>query len=177
MIRRLGIAAGTLSMIGFETRRAQPPDVDAIAVAHRDSIRSLGAAFYPPDIVEAWQEGLEAKLYLEAMKTGEVFFVATGQVDRVNVVLGFSSDYSIAGTVHGVSVYVRGAAARRGVGAALLALAEAHARDRGATRIEIESSLAGVDFYRANGFQEHGRGITRLRSGKAIACVLMYKDL
>jgi putative acetyltransferase len=164
-------------MTGFETRRAEPSDADAIAVAHRDSIRSLGPAFYSPDIVEAWQEGLEANLYLRAMKTGEVFFVATGRIGSENILLGFSSEYPIEGTVHGVSVYVRGAAARCGVGAALLARAEAHARDRGATRIEIESSLAGVEFYRANGFQELGRGTTRLRSGHQIACVLMRKDL
>jgi ribosomal protein S18 acetylase RimI-like enzyme len=68
-------------------------------------------------------------------------------------------------------------AARRGVGTALLRAAEAHAVGQGATCIEIEASLAGVDFYRANGFIETGRGKTYLRSGRPIGCVFMRKSV
>jgi GNAT superfamily N-acetyltransferase len=74
-------------------------------------------------------------------------------------------------------VYVRGAAARRGIGSALLRLAEAHALESGATGIHVEASLAGVEFYRANGFVALGCGETRLKSGRPIACVFMRKDL
>jgi len=34
-------------------RPATPADAQAITVAHLDSIRSLGIAFYPSDVVEA----------------------------------------------------------------------------------------------------------------------------
>jgi hypothetical protein len=57
----------------------------------------------------------------------------------------------------------------------LLRLAEAHAVARGATTIQVEASLAGVEFYKANGFVEIGRGETRLISGRSIACVFMRK--
>jgi hypothetical protein len=60
---------------------------------------------------------------------------------------------------------------------ALLAVAEAHAIETGATSIEIEASLAGVAFYKANGFVEVGRGETRLSTGRSIECVFMRKDL
>jgi putative acetyltransferase len=160
----------------LQTRRAEEFDVDAIAVAHRDSIRSIGPRFYPPEVVDDWEQGVTGELYLAAMRRGEVFFIATGLIDDTAVVLGFASDYEIEGTRYGTSVYVRGVAARRGIGSRLLALAEADAVSRGATNLHIEASLAGVDFYRVNGFVEVGRGDTHLQSGRPIACVFMRKD-
>jgi putative acetyltransferase len=161
----------------FETRRAAPADADDIADAHLDSIRSIGPRFYPANVVDDWGEGLSRTIYVDAMNSGEVFFIATGLLDGRSTVLGFSSDYRIAGTLHGASVYVRGPAARRGIGTALIRLAEVHARATGAERIRVDASLAGVEFYRANGFEETGRGETHLMSGRPIACVFMEKDL
>lgn len=161
----------------FETRTAAPSDADAIAVAHRDSIRSIGLPFYPPNVVDDWQEGITGDVYRKAMERGEVFFIATGQIGGHTAVLGFASDYPISGGTHGTSVYVRGSAARRGIGSALLRLAEAHALDHGATSIRIEASLAGVEFYKANGYIEGDRGETHLMSGRPIACVFMHKEL
>jgi putative acetyltransferase len=166
-----------MAVVVSEFRRAQPSDVDAIARAHRDSIRSLGSAFYPPNVVDDWSEGLTGDLYLKAMDGGEVFFIATDTTGDDPLVLGFASDYRIEGSRHGSSVYVRGRAARRGIGSALLGMAEAHAVAHGAASVEIEASLAGVEFYKANGFAEVGRGETRLRSGRPIACVFMRKRL
>jgi putative acetyltransferase len=160
-----------------ETRQAGPADVEAIAEAHRDAIQSVGPRFYSPADVEAWAHGLTGDLYLNAMNGGEVFFVATGEIDGQAVVLGFASDYRIEGTTHGTSVYVRGHATRRGIGSTLVRLAEAHAAAAGAEHIDVEASLAGVDFYKANGFVELGRGETRLMSGHPIACVFMRKTL
>jgi putative acetyltransferase len=167
----------SVTIADLETRPAHPSDVDAIAEAHRDSIRSLGAAFYPANVADAWEEGITGDLYRKAMEGGEVFFIATGKVAGRTLVLGFASDYCIEGSKHGTSVYVRGIAARRGIGSALLRLAEAHAATRGATSIHIEASLAGVDFYKRNGYAEAGRGESRLMSGHAVACVFMRKPL
>jgi ribosomal protein S18 acetylase RimI-like enzyme len=166
-----------MSSANVETRLADPSDAGAIAAAHRDSIRTLGPAFYPPGVVDDWAAGLDAEVYVSAMHRGEVFFVATGRVDTAPAVLGFASEYPIEGTTHGKSVYVRGAAARRGIGSALLRMAEAHAAERGATSLRVEASLAGAAFYQANGFVEAGRGETRLMSGRPIACVFMRKAL
>lgn len=161
----------------LEIRRAERSDVDEIALAHRDSIQSIGPAYYPREIVAHWQEAIEGQLYLDAMDAGEVFFIAIGQIAGRSVVLGFASDYIIEGRKHGTSVYVRGRSARRGIGSALLAKAEAHAISSGATSIEIEASLAGVAFYKANGYLEAGRGETRLTTGRSMECVRMRKDL
>jgi GNAT superfamily N-acetyltransferase len=161
----------------FEIRRAEPSDVDEIALAHRDSIESIGPAFYPQEIVAHWQEAIEGQLYLKAMAAGEVFFIAVGETDGRRAVLGFASDHCAEGQKHGTSVYVRGGSARQGIGSALLARAEVQAVSNGATSIEIEASLAGVAFYKTNGFIEVGRGKTRLTTGRSMECVFMRKDL
>ena len=163
-------------VVGVEMRRATEADASAIALAHRDSIRTLGPQFYPRDVVAAWCEGLTADVYAMAMRGGEAFFIATGYLDGQHVVLGFAT-HRVDDGQDGASVYVRGRAARQGVGTALLRLAEQHARAHGAASIQIQASLAGVEFYRTNGFEEFGRGDAVLRSGKSMACVLMRKQL
>lgn len=55
--------------------------------------------------------------------------------------------------------------------------AEASAAAAGATSIDIDASLAAVEFYEANGFEEVGRGEHRLSSGRSMACVFMRKNL
>jgi hypothetical protein len=102
----------------FETRLAGPPDAGQIAAAHRDSIRSIGPLFYPPDIVDAWEAGLTSDLYVKAMERGEAFYIALDATQGTPAVLGFAS-HRVEGTEHRTAVYVRGAATRRGVGSAL----------------------------------------------------------
>jgi GNAT superfamily N-acetyltransferase len=160
----------------FDTRRATEADAPGIASAHINSIRTLGPAFYPTDVVEAWGEGLTAEVYINAMRAGEAFFVATGQLDGTSVVLGFAT-HRVDDDQDAASVYVRGAVARQGIGSALLRLAEQHARDHGAKSIQIQASLAGVEFYRANGFETLGGSKAVLMTGKSMPCELMRKVL
>ena len=159
-----------------ETRRANAGDAEAIASAHRDSIRSIGPAFYSLEVVETWASGLTPDVYVNAMAGGEAFFIATGELDETPVVLGFAT-HRVDDDQDGASVYVRGRAARRGIGTALLRMAEEHARTHGATSIHIQASLPGVAFYKANGFVELGRGEARLMSGRSMPCVFMRKAL
>jgi hypothetical protein len=56
-------------------------------------------------------------------------------------------------------------------------MAEADVRASGGTSINIAASIAAVDFYAANGFEETSRGEHRLRNGVAMACVFMRKTL
>ena len=160
----------------LQTRRAHPDDAEAIALAHLDSIRSIGLAFYPPDVVDAWGSGLTPDVYVKAMEGGEAFFVATGHIDGKPAVLGFST-HRVDDAQDGASVYVKGDVSRRGIGTALLRLAEEHALVHGARSIQIQASLAGVEFYKANGFEEIGRGEAVLMSGRSIPCVFMRKFL
>jgi putative acetyltransferase len=157
----------------FAVRRARLDEVDLIADAHLDSIRSIGPRYYDPAIVRAWGAHIRAELYTGAMERGERFFVAVADPPQV---LGFSSHH-VEGRTHGTAVYVRGSAARRGIGSALFRAAEASAIASGASAIDISASLAAVDFYKARGFEEVGRGAHRLPAGHAMACVFMRKVL
>jgi putative acetyltransferase len=160
----------------FDVRPAGPADVHEIAAAHLDSIRSIGPLYYPAQVVNDWGARVTGDLYVNAMASGEIFFIAIGELGGQSEVLGFSS-HRIDENEHGVAVYVRGQAARFGIGSALLRSAEASAVGAGATSIHIDASLAAVEFYRANGFEEVGRGEHRLWSGRAMACVFMRKNL
>lgn len=160
----------------FEIRAARPADADAIAAAHIDSIESIGPRFYAADVVQAWRGAIQPAMYRNAMAAGEAFFVAVVSQEGDGEVLGFSSHH-VAATQHSVGVYVRGMAARRGIGSALLRLAESSALAAGAGTLRLDSSLAAVDFYRANGFVETGRGEHQLRVGRRMSCVFMEKNL
>jgi putative acetyltransferase len=170
------LPGGTMLPGDVRTRRAGPNDAEAIALAHADSIRTIGPGFYSPGVVDAWGSGLTPDLYVRAMEGGEAFFVATGELHGESVVLGFAT-HRVDDDQDGASVYVRGGAVRRGIGTALLRLAEDHARAHGARTIQIQASLAGVEFYKANGFEALGRGAARLMSGHAMPCVFMRKAL
>ena len=110
------------------------------------------------------------------MQHGEAFFVAIGEIDGEQVVLGLST-HRVDDRQDGLAVYVRGRATRQGIGTSLLREAEQHARSSGATTIHIQASLAGVEFWRANGFEEIERVDAPLRSGGSIPCVSMRKQL
>ena len=160
----------------FTIRQAELADVDGIAAAHLDSIRSIGARFYDSDVVNAWSARVAGDLYANAMARGEVFFVATGKAGGNPPVLGFSS-HKVHNGEHRTAVYVRGQAARRGVGSALFRRAEAAAIEGGATSIRVDASLAAVEFYEANGFETINPGTLRIGPGCSMACVLMKKTL
>jgi ribosomal protein S18 acetylase RimI-like enzyme len=162
--------------VPFAIRAATADDADAIASAHVDSIDTIGPRFYGADVVRAWRAAIQPRLYVEAMAGGERFFVAATTQDGRSEVLGFSAHH-VDGGAHGVAVYVRGIAARRGIGSALLRVAETSAVSAGAVSVRLDSSLTAVDFYKANGFFETGRGEHRLRAGGAMACVFMQKNL
>jgi hypothetical protein len=48
-------------------------------------------------------------------------------------------------------------------------------RSKSSTSIQIQASLAGVEFYKANGFDQIGRGKALLMSGRSMPCVFMRK--
>ena len=171
------VATSKIGSIGtFEIRRASLADVDRIAAAHRDSIRSIGARYYEPETVNDWGRHVDGTLYVKAMTRGAVFYVAIGQLEDKTEVLGFSS-HALDGTAHRTAVYVRGQVARLGIGSALFRTAEAAAMAAGADSIHVDASLAAFQFYKAVGFEEIGRGDHRLPSGHSMACVFMRKNL
>ncbi len=171
-----GGAGGAAGPGWFLVRRATRDDAQVLAAVHAESIATLGAAAYPPEVVEEWVRPCVAQRYLDQMERGETYFLAV-ETGGAAAALGFSSHRLEAGR-HRTAVYVAGRAARKGVGRALLAAAEAEARAAGAVETHVSASLAAVGFYRAVGFEELGPGVHHLRSGRGtMACVFMRKRL
>jgi GNAT superfamily N-acetyltransferase len=104
---------------------------------------------------------------------GRVLELEPRAIERV---LGFSS-YQVQDGKHRTAIYVRGEAARRGVGSALFDAADAEAERHGASEIHVDASLGAVGFYKAKGFEEIACGKHRLRSGALMDCVFMKKVL
>ena len=163
-------------VLSVEICRAASSDVDAIADAHLDSIRTIGPRYYSDNIVTEWGSRVTGSLYANAMAQGETFFIAISTGESRLVVLGFSSHRVHEGE-HRTAVYVRGSAARRRVGSALFRAAEAQAISAGATCIHVDASLAAVEFYKSNGFNEIASGEHVLWSGLRMPCVFMRKDV
>ena len=158
-------------------RLATPADAAAIAGAHRDSINAVSASDYSPEVIVDWMSGVSGDRVAGQMAKGTAYFVAVeSRLARQDHILGFAS-HSQQADGHHIGVYVRGAATRQGVGRALFAVAEAHARTRGATEIVLESAIGAVPFWTAMGFESLAVGEHRLRSGRGIACVRMRKEL
>jgi GNAT superfamily N-acetyltransferase len=162
--------------MNFIVREATRLDAEPIARVHVASIRTVGAKFYSPEIVEVWGAPRDGSRYGEAMMRGEAFFVACVSGFEVeNQIVGFSS-HRLENEKHRVAVYVDGTASRQGVGKALFSAAEDMARQRGALEINVTASLAAVDFYKSLGFEEVSRGEHTMGNLK-MACVFMKKDL
>jgi putative acetyltransferase len=159
----------------FKVRRANADDVDLIAAVHVESIVTLGASAYSEEIVREWGAPRTGDRYRAAIDGGARFFVAVGAASEQGIV-GFSS-YRFERGQHRTVVYVAGRAARQGVGSALLRAAEEEALANGADDVHLDASLGAVEFYRANGFEELGRGEHTLRSGMTMPCVFMKKSL
>ena len=161
-----------MPVLYFIVRPATPEDAEQIADAHVQSIRSVGAEYYEPDVIVVWGAPRGGERYRCGMKKGDPHFVAVSDGD----ILGFSVYHYREGR-HRTGVYVRGEAVRNGVGSALFKAAEAEAIKRGATEIHVDASLAAVTFYKKHGFEELAPGKHRLKSGTLMDCVFMRKVL
>jgi ribosomal protein S18 acetylase RimI-like enzyme len=168
-------------MQGHTIRPATAADADALAEIHGDSVRTLGGAHYPSEVVAEWGAPRTGQRYRDAMARGGTFFLAiaptgTAVSDQAASALGFSS-YAVEGEMHRIAVYVRGAAARRGVGRALYEAGESVARANGARDISIEAALGAVPFWQALGFEVLGPVDHPLASGRLMRCIRMRKPL
>ena len=164
-------------MPAFTVRQATAEDAAAIADVHGDAVRGLGAVHYPPEIIAEWGAPRPPSRVRDSMDRGGIFFVAIDpEQEDIESVLGFSS-YAVDGDMHRIAVYVRGSAARQGVGRAVYTAAESVARAAGAPAIYVEAALGAVPFWTALGFETLDRFDHTLASGVLMPSVRMQKLL
>jgi GNAT superfamily N-acetyltransferase len=148
------MASGAQSNESVATRPATLADADAVAAL-------LGELGYPADRVSA-----ASRIALLTSRPGSTVLVASRGVvvcglATVHLIPLFHRDGQLARLT---SFVVARAAQRCGVGSALLAACEAHARSLGAERLEVTSGDRRPQahaFYEARGFEREGVRMTR----------------
>ena len=161
-----------MSDASFNVRKIQESDLEPLADAHIDSIRSIPPDLYSPDQINDWIAPICAQKYRSAIEQGCVFFVA---VNEDGELLGFSETHPGEDETHNAAVFVSGKAKRKSVGTALYQAAESQARKSGARCIELNSSLAAIEFYEKNGFRLIEQRESTSDTGQGFPVVLMRK--
>ncbi|MCK0198825.1 GNAT family N-acetyltransferase [Ancylobacter sp. 6x-1] len=156
---------------------ARPEDAEAILKVHRAAIRGTAAAFYPPDIVEAWAplpvRGDHVDALAHRIEIGEEEAIVARL--RGRSLAGFGS--FVPGNRELRAVYVLPECGRQGIGAAILAALEQRAVKYGLTEFILDASLNAEAFYHRHGYLTVRNGEHLLRGGLRMACIRMRKGL
>ena len=130
----------------LKIRFANPADADELFAIRRDAIMAL-AEEYGRMAVERWASAAPPDRAAKAIATNSVWLAELG-----SQVVGW---VEVSGaTIE--SLYVSSAAARRGVGSALLAHAERQVRDAGAAVAYLDASPNAEAFYSRRGYGRIG---------------------
>jgi putative acetyltransferase len=144
----------------MQIRRADATDEEALTAIRRRAILALAAPAMSMEQAEAWAARPAADRIGRAIRDHDVWVAVKGaavgwvEIDRDRV----------------AALYVSPSCARRGVGSALLALAETHIRRSGHATARLESSQNALHFYL-------GRGYLRCGPPDASGACPLRKDL
>lgn len=168
---------------GVTVREARPSDAEAIFRVHRASIEGLGPEAYDEAQVAAWGAGGGPDDYDLDAADSRFVVAEAGSVAGDEGVVGFGEvvlrppDYlrePAEGEVR--AVYVHPAAARRGVGSAILAALERRAREQDVGSLGLWASLNAVPFYEAHGYERVAERTHEFSGGVEGTVVEMRRD-
>ena len=160
----------------FVVRKCLETDMEDIAKTHIDSIQSISSQIYSPGLIADWitTTPINGQRYIDAINQGAVIHVAEGQNGEI---LGFSEVHQVKDRQYNAAVFVRGKVTRKGVGTALYQAAESVAVRSGAQSIELNASLAALEFYKSQGFEKCEPIVIETLPGKFLSGVHMRKNL
>jgi len=150
-------------------RRARPADAPALAAVRRAAVLDVPPGAFRRADLAAWAS-LPPLYDLWAMTAGGEAILAAERAGRV---VGFAGLRAAELT----ALFVAPRAARRGVGAALIAAVERLARRRGLRRLSVVAAASAVPFYLARGFAGRRRARVPLPGGRSLAAVRLAKRL
>ena len=113
-------------------RHATTDDAESICLLHAASIRELCNSHYSPGQIKEWTDGLVPERYIAAMEAFE-FMVAEveGEIQGLCVLDLDNAELN--------ALYVAPWAIRKGIGKALMAVAEELARKRGLVQLRVRA--------------------------------------
>jgi putative acetyltransferase len=155
-------------------RRMRNSDARAYLQVQRAAVRGIAAKDYPPAVIEQW-----APLPITDEAIAEV---RTNRDNEIRVLAEINDEIVGMGSIIPTknelrACYVAPAAARKGVGSAIVREIERIARKHDLTWLELDASITSERFYATLGYEVRQRGQHMLRSGQRMACVTMRKDL
>lgn len=169
----------------FRLRKAVAADIPAIRAMQARSMRTLGARFYDPALVERFlaQVGtMDARVVAEGH-----YFIAVDGLDRPVGSGGWSRQRpTYAGDGRGLqsaefatvrSVFVCPEHSRRGIATAIMRLAEEDAVLFGVEHMRLAATLSGIPLYEALGWRRGRPYAIRLPDGGRLECLEMDKGL
>ena len=130
----------------MQIRRAEAADEEVLASIRRSAILTLAMPAMSMEQAEKWAARAAADRMARAIREHDVWVAVEGaaigwvEVDRDRV----------------AALYVAPSCARRGVGSALLALAETSIWSSGYAMAHLESSQNALDFYLRRGYRRCG---------------------
>jgi GNAT superfamily N-acetyltransferase len=158
-----------------EVRTAVAADAVTIIGLHFAAVHETAAAFYPPEVLDAWSKRPDEARYQrmrDAILKGEEVFVVA---EDASGVVGFGSILPRLQELH--AVYVHPKVGRHGVGSRILADLERLAIDRGVRQLHLSASVNAEAFYRHAGYEVIERGVFRLTPDIEMASVKLTKRL
>jgi putative acetyltransferase len=151
-------------------RKAEPNDAEGICRVQSAAIRQLCASHYSPAEIEAWAGPPEPNWYRSAIGGRELFVAVEG-----DTIIGFGQLNLDTAEID--AIYVHPAAARRGVGSALLRRLEEVARQHDLASLHLAASLNSVPFYESSGFRRQRHTKFPILPAVEIASLVMEKAL
>jgi N-acetylglutamate synthase-like GNAT family acetyltransferase len=178
--------------VGITIRQARHEDTPHLERLIAASVRTLGAAYYTEEEIEralVHVFGVDTQLiedgtYFVAEADGQI--VGCGGWSRRKTLFGSdrakgAAEDSLLDPKHAAAriraFFVHPDWARRGIGARLLRVCEAAARESGFDRAELAATLPGEPLYTAAGYVEMQQIDVDLRDGFILKIVHMGKDL
>lgn len=161
-------------MSDFIIRIASEEDVPGIRKAVRSSIEGIAAKDYPKEVTDSW--GADTPKARERQRKAicegiEVTWVAV----KDGIIVGFGAFNPKTEELR--AVYVAAAAAKSGVGTALLNAIEEKARELGVSKLTMHSSLTAEPFYQKHGYQKLDEITHTLSTGVQMRAIAMTKSL
>ena len=152
-------------------RPAEERDREAICRIHQESARRLACAHYSPAQIESWIGSLTPAAYDFSAPQRDFIVAAEGS----GAVIGFGCLDGNAAVIE--AVYVAPAAARRGVGTAILHHLEQLAAGRGLAAVQLHATLNAQPFYERSGYASVETTSYRSRGGLELPVIAMRKPL
>lgn len=156
-----------------EVRRVGMDDLSHVRYVHTTSFRSLGAAHYSEEELDAFGHHIAAPAYADKILGDEALAAWLG-AEMVATVAWSAADTGLSARI--CSLFVRPLFTRVGIGRRLVCLAEDEARSKGFQSFRAVATMNAVSFFERQGYRVTSYGTRAIAPQLGLAVAFMRKD-